>query len=375
MKLSHIKPALFWSPDKFVPALAVLLILSSCMQSNKYTISVDVLDEPDTVMVHNHWYVTADTVSIVDGKAEFTGVVDSFPTLVSLGFPYPLQIRTRMILEPGNIEVTYSEEKGFILGGTENNIILQELFEELKPLEKEVKAVWKLWSNAYKEEPRSKEKCEAAWVVQEKVKKRKTELTRKLIKENPNYAGLVITLPLVRTENAENLGFYVEHFKEFALDKRYQGIVDQYEIADKTTNGKPVPGFTYPNPEGEMVSLSDFKGKWVLLDFWYVDCHWCRKLTPHLINIYEDWKDTKNFEIISVSVDKPKDYDRWLEAIEHDGATWTQVNDSTKTYPLEYGITGYPTLILIDPEGNGVRKIVGYQEEGGLKRILEEFIK
>ena len=124
----------------------------------------------------------------------------------------------------------------------------------------------------------------------------------------------------------------------------------------------------------EQVALSDFRGKWVLLDFWYVDCHWCRKLTPHLINIYDEWKEEKNFEIISISVDKPKDYDRWLEAIEHDGATWTQVNDSTKTYPLEYGITGYPTMILVDPEGNGVRKIIGYQEEGGLKRILEEYL-
>ncbi|MCK5821276.1 MAG: AhpC/TSA family protein [Bacteroidales bacterium] len=358
-----------------IPALAILLILSSCQQSNEYNITVTVTDGPDSLMVHNNWYTSSDTLLLLDGTCTFTGVIDTFPKLVSLGFPYPSQERTRIILEPGDIDITYSKDGGYKLGGTKNNIILQELFDELKPLEKEVKAAWKLWSNTYKEEPRSKGKCEAAWIIQEKVKKRKTELTRKLIKENPNYAGLVITLPLVRTENAENLDFYVKHFKEFALDKRYQSIVKQYEIADKTTNGKPVPGFSYPNPDGALVSLSDFKGKWVLLDFWYVDCPWCRKLTPHLINIYDEWKDSKNFEIISVSVDKPKNYERWLEAIEHDGAIWTQVNDSTKTYPLEYGITGYPTLILIDPEGNGVRKIVGYQEEGGMRRILEEYIK
>lgn len=364
-----------WRPNRFIPALALLLVLGSCTQSNKYTIVVDVADAPDTVMVHNHWYVTEDTVPIVDGKAEFTGIVDSFPTLVSLGFPYPLQIRTRMILEPGDIEVSYSEENGFVLGGTENNIILHDLFSQLKPLEVEVKVAWRAWNDAYKKEPRSKEECEAAWIIQEEVKNRKEELTKKLIVENSNYAGLVITLPLVRTATADELNFWLGHFKEFEGDKRYQSILKQYKIADRTTNGNPVPDFTYPNPEGEMVSLSDFKGKWVLLDFWYVDCHWCRKLTPHLINIYEDWKDEKNFEIISVSVDKPKDYERWLEAIEDDGATWTQVNDNTKTYPLEYGITGYPTMILVDPDGNGVLKIVGYQEEGGLRRILEEFVK
>ncbi len=361
--------------NRFFISILGLSLLFSCTPKNQYTIQVDVTGAPDSMMVHNHWYVSTDTVAIHDGACEFTGVVDSFPTLVSLGFPFPSHITTRMILEPGKIEISYSEANGFTLGGSENNIILQKLFDALKPLEAEVKVAWKGWNEAYKKEPRSKEECEEIWLVYEDAKKRKDILTRKLIKENPNYAGLVITLTMVRNENAENLKFYVDHFKQFEGDKRYQSIVDQYLIADRTVNGKPVPGFTYPNPQGEMVSLSDFKGKWVLLDFWYVDCHWCRKLTPHLINIYEDWKDTRNFEIISVSVDKPKDYERWLEAIENDGATWTQVNENTKTYPLEYGITGYPTMILIDPEGNGVHKIVGYQEEGGLRRILEDFIK
>jgi peroxiredoxin len=359
--------------------IILFALLSSCQQkdeysTNEYTIEVTLHDTPDSVMVHNHWYVSSDTVPIKDGKCVFKGEVDSFPTLVSLGFPYPLQLRTRMILEPGTIKVDYSEENGFVLGGTKNNIRLQRLFEKLKPLEDEVRVVWRAWNDAYKKEPRVKEECEEAWVVQEGVKKRKDKLTRRLIRKNPNYAGLVITLPIARYENAENLGFYVDHFSQFAGDKRYDNLVKQYEIAEKTVNGKPAPGFTYPDPDGKMVSLSDFKGKWVLLDFWYVDCPWCRKLTPHLINIYDEWRESKNFEIISVSVDKPKDYERWLEAIEHDGATWTQVNDNTKTYPLEYGITGYPTLILIDPEGNGVRKIIGYQEEGGLKRILEEYL-
>ncbi len=360
----------------FLPIL-VLAALISCtpkLAENEYKIIVNLDDEPDSVMVHNHWYVSNDTLPIIDGEVEFTGMIEDGPTLVSLGFPYPLQIRTRMILEPGVIKVNYSEAGGFKLGGTENNKILQKLFDELKPLEDEVKVVWRAWNEVYKKEPRIKAECEEAWVIQEEVKERKLALNEKLIDENPNYAGLVITLPLVRTATADRLKFYVDHFKEFEGDSRYQGIVKEYEIADRTTNGKPVPGFSYPNPEGDLVSLSDFKGKWVLLDFWYVDCHWCRKLTPHLINIYEDWKDSKNFEIISVSVDKPKDYERWIEAIETDGATWTQVNDSTKTYPLEYGITGYPTMILVDPAGNGVKKIVGYQEEGGLRRLLEEFI-
>jgi len=348
--------------------------MASCVPKNTYIITVDVEGGPDSLIVHNNWYSGSDTALLIDGQCEFTGVIDTFPKLVSLGFPYPSQERTRMILEPGKINIKYTAEDGFKLGGTENNIILQKLFDELKPHELEVKKVWKGWNDAYKKDPRIKEECEEAWLIQENVKREKTEKTRELINANPNYAGLVITLPIARYEPADMLKSYVELFKEYSFDKRYESIREQYEIAAKTTGGAAVPGFTFPDPEGNMVSLKDFRGKWLLMDFWYVDCHWCRKMTPHLITIYEDWKNKKNFEIVSISVDKPKNYERWKQAIIDDGATWTQVLDSTKTYPLEYGVTGYPTMFLIDPDGNGIIKIVGYQEEGGLRRLLGKHI-
>jgi len=353
----------------------VLLILVSCNKKNSYVIKVIIDEGPDSVMVHNNWYTSSDTALIINGECQFKGVIDTFPKLVSLGFPFPSQERTRMILEPGEITVNYSKENGFTIGGTENNIILQKLFDELKPYEEDVKKTWKAWGVAYNKETRIKEECEEAWVIQEESKRIKNEKTRALIKANPNYAGLVITLPIARYENAEMLGYYANEFKKFSYDKRYKSIYDQYAIAAKTTGGAKVPDFTFPDPEGKMISLTDFRGKWTLLDFWYVDCHWCRKMTPHLISIYEDWKDNKNFEIVSISVDKPKDYERWKQAIIDDGASWTQVLDSTKTYPLEYGVTGYPTMFLIDPEGRGTIKIIGYQEEGGLRRLLGEYVK
>ncbi|MFA6128336.1 MAG: TlpA disulfide reductase family protein [Bacteroidales bacterium] len=359
----------------FISAFLALLLVASCGKKNQYTIEVSTSGGPDSLMVHNNWYTSSDTLILREGKCTFTGTIDTFPKLVSIGFPLPSQLNTRMILEPGKITVNYSKETGFKIGGTKNNVILQKLFEELKPSQEEVMKTWKAWGKVYNKEPRIKEECEAAWIVQEAAKKKNLDKTRELIKANPNYAGLVISLVIVRNEPVEYLKSYVDAFKEFALDQRYKDIVKEYEIAERTISGKPVPGFTFPDTTGRMVSLSDFKGKWVLLDFWYVDCPWCRKLTPHMIEIYKDWKDSKNFEIVSISVDKPKDYQRWKEAIVEDKSPWTQVLDSTKTYPDEYGIIGYPTLILVDPYGNGVRKVIGYQEEGGLRRILGEYIK
>lgn len=358
-----------------IPSILVLLLATSCGPKNLYTIEVTEKDGPDSLMVHNNWYTSSDTLVLKDGKCTFSGTIDTFPKLVSIGFPLPSQLNTRMILEPGKITVNFTKDSGFRIGGTKDNIILQKLFDEQKPYYDEVMKTWKEWGKAYNKTPRVKEECEAAWIVQEEAKKKNLDKTRELIKANPNYAGLVISLPIIRNEPVGYLKDYVEAFKAFVDDERYKGIVKEYEIAEKTISGKPVPGFTFPDTTGKMVSLSDFRGKWVLLDFWYVDCPWCRKLTPHMIEIYNDWNRRKNFEIVSISVDKPKDYQRWKEAIVEDKSPWTQVLDSTKTYPDVYGITGYPTLILIDPNGNGVRKVIGYQEEGGLRRILGEFIK
>jgi peroxiredoxin len=355
--------------------LSIVLMMASCGPGNRYAIEVSSEGGPGNRIVHNNWDVSSDTLNLAGGKCQFTGTVDTFPKLVSIGFTPPSYLSTRMVLEPGKIKVDYTKETGFRLGGTKNNTRLQELFDEMKPSQDEAAKVWKAWNKAYAKTPRNKEECEAVWILHEEANQRNLDKTRELIKANPNFAGLVITLPIARNEPVEKLKEYVDEFREFENSRWYKMLLKEYEIAEKTISGKPVPGFTFPDTTGKMVSLSDFKGKWVLLDFWYVDCPWCRKLTPHMIDIYKDWKQSKNFEIISISVDKPKDYQRWKDAIVEDKSPWTQVLDSTKTYPNEYGITGYPTLILIDPNGNGVKRIIGYQEKGGLRRLLGEYIK
>jgi hypothetical protein len=215
----------------------ILMMLSSCGQKNQYSIEVTANGGPDSLIVHNNWYTSSDTLVLRDGKCTFSGTIDTFPKLVSLGFPFPAQVNTRMILEPGRIDVTYNKEEGFRIGGTKNNVILQKLFDELKPSQAEVTKTWREWSQAYNKIPRIKEECEAVWVVQEEAKKFNLEKTRELIKANPNYAGLVISLPIIRSEPAEYLKEYVESFKAFSNDERYQSIVKEYEIAEKTISG------------------------------------------------------------------------------------------------------------------------------------------
>ncbi|HHE65494.1 MAG TPA: AhpC/TSA family protein, partial [Bacteroidetes bacterium] len=313
----------------------------------------------------------SDTTYIQNQRYVFSGTIDTFPKLVSIGFPYPSQKRARIILEPGEIRVDYSEETGFRIGGTENNVTLQKMVDEMKPFDELVSKTWRNWSQIYRDEYSNIRKRENSWDVMEYAKEIQREKLLLLIRKNPNYAGFVMSLGILRYESLDNLKTFIEEFEQFHNDRRFESLKEQYEAA-YYTSGHPVPEFTFPDPEGKMVSLSSFKGKWVLLDFWYDGCGWCKRLSPILKNIYYDWKDKKDFEIISISVDK--EYERWIKGMKEENQPWIQVRDSTKTYPLKYAISGYPTLILIDKEGNGVEKIIGFHEEGSLRRILEKHI-
>jgi len=138
---------------------------------------------------------------------------------------------------------------------------------------------------------------------------------------------------------------------------------------DKTGLPKPeagniAPDFLQHDVNGKPVHLSDFKGKYVLLDFWGSMCAPCRASHPHLIQVYNKYKD-KNFTILSVSTyDMPQFKDRWLKAIATDKLVWPQVSDPRNTSmdgqvggkgfnaaAAKYGVTALPRNFLIDPAG------------------------
>ncbi len=112
----------------------------------------------------------------------------------------------------------------------------------------------------------------------------------------------------------------------------------------------PVPAIQLPQPNGELFNLNTLKGKYVLIDFWASWCAPCRQESRHLRKAYNTYKN-QNFTILSISVDKERDRERWLDAIKMDGLVWTQLLDDKKTSD-SYGVNSLPATFLIDPEGN-----------------------
>lgn len=198
--------------------------------------------------------------------------------------------------------------------------------------------------------------------------------TRDFIRTHPGsgYAFSILQSNTLVIDDMPFVEWMLEVLKpEFGRYERFKNIEQKVDLTKRLSIGQQAIDFTQSDNKGKMFSLSNVKGKYVLIDFWASWCGPCRVEYPFLKRAYARFKD-KNFEIIGVSIDDKKSL--WLNAIQSNGFDWIQLSDlkgRENSVAKAYAISAIPQSFLIDPQG----KIIARNLRGeDLIAKLEEVI-
>ena len=142
------------------------------------------------------------------------------------------------------------------------------------------------------------------------------------------------------------------------------------ENKKKIVEGIEAPDFTLNDLNGQPLSLSSLRGKYVVLDFWGSWCGWCIKGIPDMKKYYEKYKG--KLEILGIDCRDTEE--KWKAAVEKHELPWLHVrNAGDPDVSVLYAIQGYPTKIVVDPEGKIAKIVVG--EDPAFYQYLDELFK
>ena len=291
--------------------------------------------------------------------------------------------QTALVLEPEQIEVTIYKDsiyKSEVRGGN-NNIIFNSYKNGYQALVEKVNSLRQAYVLA-------QGNADAVREIQERNTVLRLELKNfglNFLKQNPDSDFSLMLLDGITGQKGFDAKTALEVFElmpQALLNKSTNTIMTQNINAKINTAlntfevkvGVKAPDFTAPNPEGEMITLSKILGKVTILDFWASWCRPCRIENPNFVKIYDQYH-AKGLEIISVSLDRNNQKQRWVEAIEKDQLNWYNVSNLKFWQdPLAqlYNVSSIPATFILDEKGIVLAtKLRGAALETKIAELLE----
>lgn len=240
------------------------------------------------------------------------------------------------------------------ISGNEIGNQINRFSEQLFPLEEELNKLAILKADL----PENDAKQTELKTQIENVKTRIESAKLELIAAHPDW---IYSAEVVAEFSNDTIARY---FKTFTSDvhNSFFGI-HLSKILNAAAVGSLAPGFTLKNEIGKDVSLNDFAGEYVVLEFWGTWCGYCIRELPRLKTCYLKYRNKAEF----IGIDYKDHRQSWLKAISKYGLNWTNLIAENDEVREKYGVEGFPTKIIIDKEGKIVLKTTGESDEFYLK--------
>lgn len=373
---------------------AGLALLTACQPASRHTTVTGTLTgvESDTLLAR---YVSIDlrgshdsdldTIALQEGRFTLTVPNDSTPTEVYL-YAKPrgngaMSMTARPVTTiafPGETVTLTGSMTDYRAEGNAFHQALNEVEKQSQPYMKQMEAVYTAFGQLQQSGKPDPSVADSLREAYNQALEQMLDIHEAYVRQHANEDIAVYLTSRMGLEKArELLPILGEQARNGSFAPLYQSLNEALEEAlareeakKKVSEGAEAPDFTLKDLQGNDLSLSSLRGKYVVLDFWGSWCGWCIKGIPDMKKYYAKYKD--RMEILGIDCRDTEE--KWKEAVKKHELPWLHVRNAEEPdVTVLYGIEGYPTKIVIDPQGKIAKVVVG--EDPAFYEYLDQLFK